>query len=124
MNRFKSIDLRLADLSQKLNAKLTKDRSGYPNALRTFEERRIDWEEDQIHRVIVIQPNFEHKGVNSGIWNFIKIAWFDDPISVKRPQWIRVLVDKGNFEMIEENIDLLLKESEVNLTNVRMEDLK
>jgi hypothetical protein len=124
MNTFQEIDLKLADLAQKLNARLTKDRPDYPEVLRTFEERRIDWKDDQINKAIIIQPNFEHDGVNSSIWNFINIAWFDDAVSITRPQWIRILVDKGKFETIEKNIDKLLTESEENLARVKMVNLK
>lgn len=78
MSRFKLIDEKLAKLAIKLNAKLTKDRPEYPEALRTFEERRIDWIKNKICKAIIIQPNFEDIGVNSTIWNFINIAYLFD----------------------------------------------
>jgi hypothetical protein len=123
MSRFKDIDSKLENLSNNLNAKLTKDRPDYPEAVRTFEERRIDWIDNGINKAIIIQPNFEDKGVNSSIWNFINIAWFDDATSVKRPQWIKILVDKGKFESIQNNIDNLLLDSEKNLTKITFNDL-
>jgi hypothetical protein len=54
MSRFKNIDKKLKDLSEKLGAELTKDRPSYPEALRTFEERRIDWTENGISKAIII----------------------------------------------------------------------
>jgi hypothetical protein len=124
MSRFDLIDDKLSELAKKLNAKLTKDRPEYPEVLRTFEERRIDWNDDEIGKAIIIQPTFEATGVNSTIWNFINIAWYDDAHSLKRPQWIDILVDESQFEAIEKNIDTLLSKSEENLKKIRMEDLK
>ncbi len=74
MSRFKEIDSKLEKLSAKLDAKLTKDRPNSPEVLRTFEERRIDWVDNNICKAIIIQPTFESNGVNSKIWNFINIA--------------------------------------------------
>ena len=124
MSRFYFIDDKLSNLAIRLNARLTKDRPAYPEMLRTFEERRIDWIDNEINKAIIIQPNFEATGVNSAIWNFINIAWYDDAHSVKRPQWMNILVDKGEFEKIEADIDGLLFQSEENLKKIRMQDLK
>ena len=124
MSRFKNIDEKLEKLSAKIGAKLTKDRPSYPEALRTFEERRIDWVENEIFKAIIIQPTFEATGVNQGIWNFINIAWCDFNDEGHRPQWMSNLVDKQNFEIIETNIDRLLRESESNLISIKQKDLK
>ena len=124
MSRFNLIDDKLTEFAKKLNAKLTKDRPGYPEVLRTFEERRIDWIEDNINKAIIIQPTFEATGVDSSIWNFINIAWYDDAYPVLRRGWINKLVDKREFELIENNIDILLNKSEVNLKKITMADLK
>ena len=124
MSVFSKIDDKLIKLSNRLNATLTKDRPSYPEALRTFEERRIDWIVNDINRAIIIQPNFEINGVNSEIWNFINIAWYDDAKSINRPQWYRNLAEKEKFENIEKRIDHLLRTSENNLTNIKMTYLK
>jgi hypothetical protein len=124
MSRFREIDFKLISLAERLNAKLTKDRPEYPEVLRTFEERRIDWIDDNIHKAIIIQPNFEVNGVNSNVWNVINIAWLDDGKSISRPQWIELLLDKGQFETIEKNIDDLIKRSEENLTSIGLENLQ
>jgi len=123
MSKFLKIDSKLEKLSNKLEAKLSKDRPNYPESLRTFEERRIDWIDSEISKAIIIQPIFESEGVNSKIWNFINIAWYDDVKSTHRPQWIKNLVDKKSFEIIETNIDELLLKSEENLTSIKMDDL-
>jgi hypothetical protein len=123
MSRFKNIDSKLVDLANKLNARLTKDRPNYPEALRTFEERRIDWIENHIMKAIIIQPNFESNGVNSNIWNFINLAIFDDGLSISNPKWMEILVDQKDFIFIDDNIDKLLLKSEQNLSNISIEDL-
>ncbi len=123
MSRFKNIDEKLEKLSTKLGAKLSKDRPRYPKALRTFEERRIDWKEGDIFKAIIIQPTFEDNGVNQEIWNLINIAWSDFNKG-HRPQWMTNLVDKERFETIENNIDSLLTKSENNLVSIGKDDLK
>jgi hypothetical protein len=124
MKKFTDIDGKLFTLSEKLKATLTKDRPEYPEILRTFEERRIDWIENGINKAIIIQPTFEITGVNSEIWNLINIAWYDDSKSITRPQWIKNLVEKKDFEFIKNNIDELLLVSENNLEKIKMSDLK
>jgi hypothetical protein len=123
VSRFKNIDSKLIDLASKLNGRLTKDRPDYPEVLRTFEERRIDWIENDIMKAIIIQPNFEANRVNSNIWNFVNVAIYDDGFSVSRPKWIEILVDQKDFIFIAENIDELLLKSEENLSNISMKDL-
>ncbi|MEQ9425928.1 MAG: hypothetical protein RJQ09_16000 [Cyclobacteriaceae bacterium] len=124
MSRFYVIDLKLEELTTKLGAKLTKDRPAYPELLRTFEERRIDWIDNEIFKAIIIQPNFESNGVNQKIWNFINIAWADINEDGHRPQWKKLLLEKKKFDVIESSIDNLLMESENNLVRISMDDLK
>ncbi len=124
MSRFKNIDEKLEKLSSKLGAKLTKDRPVYPEALRTFEERRIDWMDEDIFKAIIIQPTFESKGVNQKVWNLINIAWCDFNEIGHRPKWRTSLVDKKKFEIMENNIDSLLIKSESNLISIDKGDLK
>lgn len=121
MSRFKDIDSKLEELSKKLNARLTKDRPGYPEALRTFEERRIDWESNAIRRAIIIQPTFELSGVDSTRWNFVSVAWKDEGVSRKR--YTHNLVDKKDFTLIAEKIDDLLAESVKTLISIADKDL-
>lgn len=124
MSKFKEIDSKLKILSAKLGATLTKDRPSSPEVLRTFEERRIDWIENDIFKAIIIQPTFKSTGVDSSKWNFINIAWYDDAKSVHRPQWMKNLVNQEKFQIIESKIDELLLESENTLSNISMSDLK
>ena len=123
MSRFKNIDSKLSDLTNKLKGRLTKDRPSYPESLRTFEERRIDWVENDIMKAIIIQPNFEVNGVNSNIWNFKNLAIYGDGLSISNPKWMRILVDQKDFSFIDDNINELLLKSEENLSNISIEDL-
>ncbi len=124
MGNFTNIDHKLTNLANRLNATLTKDRPEYPEILRTFEERRIDWRDGNIFKAIIIQPIFGMDEVDSTIWNFINTAWFDDGHSIERPQWINILAEKTDFQIIEENIDNLLSKSVNNLKAIEMRHLK
>lgn len=123
MSRFKNIDAKLEELSEKFGVVLTKDRSNYPEALRTFEERRVDWVENGINKAIIIQPTFRSTGVDSSIWNFINLAWILKRGVAQKPGWSKNLVYQMNFEEIEDNIDSLIDESIKNLQDVQMEDI-
>ena len=122
MDRFKSIDEKLENLSVKLGAKLTKDRPEYLDTLQTFEERRIDWIDAGIFKAIIIQPTFECSGVNDKLWNLINIAWSQNERF--RPKWKASLVYRQGFDVIETNIDVLLMKSESNLISIQQKDLK
>ncbi len=124
MSRFSNIDKALEKLADRFKAKLTKDRPDYPKALRTFEERRIDWIKNDINKAIIIQPTFKAKGVDSSRWNFINIAWYDDAKSANRPQWFKYLAKEVEFKEIEKDIDALISISISNLDNISMDDLK
>jgi hypothetical protein len=114
----------LTELAFKLQAKLSKDRPGYPEGMITFEERRIEWQDNEINKAIIIQPTFEVNGLNSDLWNLINIAWYDVPNTAIRLRWIKKLIEKSTFQNIEKDIDNLLILSEIQLANIKQEDLK
>ncbi|NUY80489.1 hypothetical protein HUK80_06245 [Flavobacterium sp. MAH-1] len=124
MKRFRDIDPIIEHYATELGARLTKDRPGYPQQLRTFEERRIDWVENDIRKAIIIQPNFEATGVNTDLWNFINVAWREGGYSSVPLQWYKSLVTSKDFARIVNQIEKLLEESVRNLGNVRLEDLE
>ncbi len=123
MSIFKNIDPKLVETSKRLNARLSKDRPHYPEALRTFEERRIDWLENDINKAIIIQPTFEFSGVNSALWNFENLAWIKKNGIAKKPGWSKKLVLKENFDIIEKSIDRLIDESIRNLESISIADV-
>lgn len=129
MSIFQNIDFKLVNLTEKLGAKLSRDRPHFPRSLIDFEERRIDWIHNEINKAIIIQPTFENGGVNTNLWNLINIAWLWNDISmtnnksVARLVWSKYLSEKDDFKVIELNIDMLLEESLENLMKLTLKDL-
>ena len=121
MSIFKHIDLEIEAIGKKLNAKISKDRPGYPESLRTFEERRIDWKDNGINKAIVIQPTFENEGVNSELWNFRLIAWKG---SRSKRKYVDQVIEKSDFKIIESNINELLESGTQRLLEITEEHLK
>ncbi|MCZ8356245.1 MAG: hypothetical protein O9340_16010 [Cyclobacteriaceae bacterium] len=122
MKRFtEEIDLKLRTMANKMNAKVSKDRSEYPQALVTFEERRIDWIEDNINKAIIFQPNFESKGVNEEKWNFGVAAWFFEGTTDLR--FSEELVKEQHFESIANQLDKLLTDAAGRLSKINMIEL-
>jgi len=122
MSRFENIELILEELNTEVNGLISKDRPNYPKPLRTFEERRIDWEEEGIRKAIIIQPTFELEGVNSELWNFRLVAW--TKVDKRRVFYRKERISKVKFEIIEANIQELLFEGKEILSNIKLEDLK
>jgi len=123
MNKFETIDNKLYSFATKLNGTLTKDRPHFPREMIDFEERRIDWHENEMRKAIIIQPTFTAKGVNSSLWNFINIAWTERNGIAVKPGWQKCLIEKKDFSEIEKEIDDLLIKSEQNLKGIEIKDL-
>jgi hypothetical protein len=121
MSRFSEIDPKLTTIANQLSAKLSIDRDWDPSA--GFEERRIDWVENDINKAIIIQPTFESTGVNTSIWNFNAVAWIKINGIAQKPGWKKKLVSRKDFIEIESQIDILLIESVKNLKAIKIEDL-
>jgi hypothetical protein len=115
------METKIEAVALELNAVVHKDRPNYPEPLRTFEERRIDWEDKGIRKAIIIQPTFEYKGVNSDLWNFCLVAWKG---VIAEQSYHKKLVSKSDFEAIETDIDELLAQGKGILIAVKEEDLK
>ena len=123
MTRFTDeIDLKLETLANKMNAKVSKNRPGYPEQLRTFEERRIDWINNNVNKAIIFQPNFESDGVNEEKWNFGVAAWyFQGRIDLRFSQ---ELVKEKQFDFITNQLDHLLMAAVKCLTEISMTELE
>jgi hypothetical protein len=123
MKRFTNeIDLKLETLAQKINAKASKDRPKYPDVLRTFEERRIDWIDNIINKAIIFQPKFESKGVNEDKWNFSVAAWYFE--GTNDLQFSEGLVNEKEFESIANQLDQLLLLAVERLAEIDMTELE
>ena len=121
---FTNIDERLESLSSRVGGELKVDRPEYPEALRTFEERRADWsKEGGILRSVIIQPTFRREGVDSTKWNFISLAWIIDGRN-PYPKQMNVSVKEKPFEIIEDKIDQLIEDAEKELESVSVADLQ
>jgi len=114
----------IIEIADKLNAKVSFDRPGYPEALRTFEERRIDWKDKEVNKAIIIQPNFERYGVNSELWNFKLVAWDTGNGRVRKNSWTKYLVSEQKFLNIENSIKELLELGVKTLNIIDKKDLE
>jgi hypothetical protein len=123
MKRFTAeIDLKLEALANKLSAKVSKNRPGQPESLRTFEERRIDWIDIDINKAIIFQPNFELEGVNEDKWNFLIAAWhFEGPVHLR---FTRYLVKEKPFNLVANQLTELLIAAVEHLSTIDMIELK
>lgn len=123
MKRFTTeIDSKFEKLANKINAKLSKDRPDYPEVLRTFEERRIDWIDSNINKAIMLQPNFESKGINDEKWNFAVAAWyFEETIDL---QFTEELVKEKQFDTIANQLDELLSVAYQRLAKINRTELE
>jgi hypothetical protein len=132
MSRFRLIDEKLKKFAEKLKAKLATDGSGFsidgvavPKEL--VEERRIIWVDGQIGKAIIIHPDFfDIPDISSPAWKFFNVAWLEHGSATKKgkPLWIKYLLKKVEFDVIEKNIDQLLNTSKENLEAIKIEDLK
>lgn len=87
--------------------------------------RKIIWTDGDIGKAIIISQNFQNKNIDSPDWDFTILAWQQNGGSREkgRPFWQKHLLQKVHFEMIEKNIDQLLKQSIENLSTVKKSDL-
>lgn len=120
MSIFINIDPKLKIIANRLQATLKINRDWDPEA--GFEERRIDWVQDEINKAIIIQPTFESTGVNSTLWVLYVFAWLKINGVAQKPGWKKIVV-KEDFRMIETEIDRLLEEAIKHLLNVKIEDV-
>ena len=124
MSFFEPIEARLISFAKRMNATYSIDRPGMPVALRTFEERRIDWLDNNLNKAIIIQPAFELHGPDLSKWNFINIAWFVSAEIPDKIYWRKYIVERAPFEIIADNIDALLSASEADLSAITISYFK
>lgn len=92
MSFFASIDDILNDFAVSRNAKINELKSGYniggiPVPDSKIDDRRILWEDGEIGKAILIQPNFDSKDLSIKSWNLQILAW---KLNVKQAQGIRL----------------------------------
>jgi hypothetical protein len=128
MSVFARIDTQLAQFAAARHTVLTRDRHGEsqrpwgPNKP-GFEERRIDWQRDEMNLAVIIQPHFGGIVVDSSKWHFYALAWQNETRgSGKRVAELR-LVSGRPFPEIEAHIEELLTEAGAYLDGLPARDL-
>lgn len=129
MSVFAQIDTQLTQFAAAQHTVLTRDRHG--ESLRSwgpnnpgFEERRIDWQRDEMNLAVIIQPHFGEITVDSSKWYFYALAWQNVATgSGKRVAELR-LVSGRPFPEIEARIEELLTEAGVYLNGLQARDLR
>jgi hypothetical protein len=129
MSVFARIDTQLAQFAAARHTVLTRDRHGEsqrpwgPNKP-GFEERRIDWQRDEMNLAVIIQPHFGGIVVDSSKWHFYALAWQNETRgSGKRVAESR-LVSGSPFPEIEAHIEELLTEAGAYLDGLPARDLR
>ncbi len=123
MNNFnQNIDEYLEQAATKLGGNLSKNRPGYPELLRTFEERRIDWTDNSINKAILIQPAFTSKGVDDSLWQFRIAAWYHIP--PKSLKYSKSLIKNTSFNIIIRQLDELFENAINILDKIDLDELK
>lgn len=119
MNIFHNIDEQLAAVAKELGAKLNQNRNS--GTEHVIYERRITWEQDQVLRSILIQPQFESGEINYDLWTWKILAWIDDVVN--GPHYDKEFLHKVSFDQIEQQIDTLLTDSVQELQQIKQGDL-
>ncbi len=129
MSVFARIDTQLAQFAAAHHTVLTRDRDGEsqrpwgPNNL-GFEERRIDWQRDEMYLAVIIQPHFGGMVVDSSKWHVYALAWQNEAMgSGKRVAELR-LVSGHPFPEIEAHIEELLIEAGAYLDGLQTRNLR
>jgi hypothetical protein len=126
--RFQGIKGNLQEFSNKHNAKLStvwsKVQKYNPDALDSFLVSHLVWTDGRFGKAIFIQQHSDINGIDTTTWDFKNIVWLQDTILTAKPTYEINLLTKVVFQIIERDIDLLLRTSEKNLNAVRREDLK
>jgi hypothetical protein len=129
-NRFSSIDNKMRIFAGRHNAKVStewvtssKFTPGGTSVVR-YPMKLIVWKDDQIGKAIMIQMHNDLDGLDTTNWDFSNTAWFEGGKAGAKPHYTKSILNKVKFEVIEKNIVQLLSDSEKNLQNKKLEDLK
>ena len=119
------IDDKLEQFAKRHNTHVTSpEKNYYPAVKDSMENRLIEWGDSIIRKAIVINPHQDTSGFDPNSWDVTNIAWAPHAPSYNKPFWERTLVKKATAKSLEMKIDELLSQSEENLKNLKLEDLK
>jgi hypothetical protein len=126
--RFQNIEGKLQEFAGKHNAKIStgwsKIQKHDPDGSDSFLVKHIVWNDDRLGKAVLIQQHSDVNGVDTTAWDFSNIAWLQDTPVTAKPTFVKNLLTKVEFQMIEKDIEQLLSKSEKVLGAIKMEDLK
>ena len=126
--RFQNIEVKLQEFAEKHNAKIStvwcKVQKHDPDDFDSFLVKHIVWNDDRFGKAVFIQQHSDINGVDTTAWDFSNIAWLKDTQVAAKPTFVKNLLTKVEFQIIEKEIGGLLSKSETVLGAVKVEDLK
>ena len=126
--RFQFIEKNLQEFANKHNAKVSTVWSTIqthdPDGTDSFLVKHIVWTDGRLGKAVFIGQHSGIEGVDSATWDFSNIAWLQDTLVTVQPTYVHHLLKKVGFQIIERDIEQLLRTSEKNLQAVSVEDLK
>ena len=126
--RFKNIEEKLQVFAEKHKAEMSivwsKMQKYDPDGADSFLVKHIVWEDGRFGKAVFIQHHSDINGVDTTAWDFSTVAWLQDTQVNAKPAFVRNLVTKVGFHVIEKDIEQLLSQSEKVLGGIKREDLE
>ena len=127
-NKFQPIEAKLQEFADRYNAKIStvwsKVQKHDPDGSDSFLVRHIVWNDGRFGKAIFIQQHNGLEGIDTTTWDFSNIAWLRDTSATAKPTFVKNLLIKADFKLIEKDIERLLNESEKILGRIEVKDLK
>jgi hypothetical protein len=126
--RFQNIDVQLQEFAEKHSAKIStvwsKIQNHDPDGLDSFLVKHIVWNDGRFEKAILIRQHNDISGVDTTVWDFTNVAWLKDTQASAKPTFVKNLLTKVEFQIIEKDIEGLLSISETVLGAIKAQDLK
>ena len=126
--RFQNIEGKLQEFAEKHNAKIStvwsKVQKYDPDGSDSFLVKHIVWNDKCFGKAVCIQQHSDINGIDTTAWDFSNIAWLKDTQVTAKPTFVKNLLTKVEFQVIEKDIEQLLSKSEKVLSAIKVEDLK
>ena len=126
--KFEHIERRLQKFAIKYNAKLStvwsKLERHDPDGSDSFLVKHIVWTDGRLGKAVIIQQHNDIKGVDTTAWDILNLAWLEDTQLIAKPTYVKYLLTKVDFQIIERNIEQQLNKSEKSLSMVKVDSLK
>jgi hypothetical protein len=126
--RFQNIEVELQEFAKKHNAKIStvwsKVQNHDPEGSDSFLVKHIVWIDNRFGKAVFIQQHSDFNGVDTTAWDFSNIAWLQDTPLTAKSTFVKNLLTKVEFQIIEKDIEQLLSKSEKVLGSIKVEDLK